>query len=254
MQTSIDDNPDSVARTANGRGRAFRRRKIGDGVKSTVASVAAEQDTGTRTDISGGTSVLDTTVSFAALVAEGSGSTDPENGKSATSALAQSMMARCCDKKSQPRMSSWEHEESTKSSTTYTAPSMTTLAVHAACGATCCVLAVRSSMPDSGVVTLCSFLQSFSSMTETAAPVSISAIAAVPSTITSNKLRGDCAGLVEVAKLAVRACGTAAASFPRWATGDDVRAKASDDVGRVIDGWRKDVAVAAKSLGWNAWH
>lgn len=84
MDTKIADNLGAVAIMENGRERTLQRRKIGDEVRSIVACGMVEQDKDTRTDISGGTSVSDTTVSFAVLLVEGFGTTDPKNGKSAS--------------------------------------------------------------------------------------------------------------------------------------------------------------------------
>lgn len=79
----------------------------------------------------------------------------------------------------------------------------------------CSAVAVRNDSPECGVVTFFKRRHNFASITETAAPVSMSATVATPSTATSITLDGEKLGLRLFDDDAVLASGTAASSFPR---------------------------------------
>lgn len=79
----------------------------------------------------------------------------------------------------------------------------------------CCTLAVLNTKSLRGVVTFQSLRQSFSLITDTAAPVSTSARMDTPSTETATTLQGEKQGLEKFISCAVLASGTAAPSFPQ---------------------------------------
>lgn len=90
-----------------------------------------------------------------------------------------------------------------------------TRAVHTAVGSMHCELAVWSIRPERGVVTFFNLRHKVSQIMETAAPVSISACAAVPSTLTSITFCGEKdGGLKQFELYAAVASGAAAISFP----------------------------------------
>lgn len=73
-------------------------------------------------------------------------------------------------------------------------------------------------------------------VTETAAPVSMSANVAAPSTCISIMFCGNSGGLGHFDKRAARASEAAAFSFPRWKAGDDASAISNGDAVMVNDG------------------
>lgn len=101
------------------------------------------------------------------------------------------MTALCLERKSQPKMMSWEEDGSTMNSMVYTMSGITTRAVQVASGFMCCASVVRKKSPESGVITFRIERQRSALTTETAAPVSISARVGTPSTSTSMTFSGD---------------------------------------------------------------
>lgn len=103
-----------------------------------------------------------------------------------------------------------------------------------------CGLAVRRVRSERGVVTLRNERRRRSFNTDTAAPVSISARAATPSTVTSLTLAGERGGLRNFDGAAVLASGTAAVSFPqRSDSGGDAWETANGDAEKRSDGWKR---------------